>query len=77
MYRLCVESHAPQNSDTRHFFELSSSFLQEDYLFKKLSYGIDSDSRIALVGPNGAGESMKLISSAGCKMVVTLDDATA
>jgi ATP-binding cassette subfamily F protein 2 len=33
---------------------------KEDYLFKKLRFGIDSDSRIALVGPNGAGKSTLL-----------------
>lgn len=35
----------------------SYSGKKEDYLFSKLSFGIDSDSRIALVGPNGAGKS--------------------
>ena len=34
----------------------SYSGKKEDYLFTKLRFGIDSDSRIALVGPNGAGE---------------------
>jgi len=35
----------------------------EDYLYKNLEFGIDCDSRIALVGPNGAGKStlLKLI----------------
>lgn len=33
----------------------SYSGKKEDYLFKGLRFGIDSDSRIALVGPNGAG----------------------
>merc|ERR1711966_566546 len=34
-----------------------------DYLYKNLEFGIDCDSRIALVGPNGAGKStlLKLI----------------
>lgn len=27
----------------------------EDYLYKNLEFGIDCDSRVALVGPNGAG----------------------
>jgi len=31
-----------------------------DYLYTKLSFGIDLDSRIALVGPNGAGKSTLL-----------------
>jgi ATP-binding cassette subfamily F protein 2 len=41
----------------------SYSGKKEDYLFKDLSFGVDSDSRIALVGPNGAGKStlLKLI----------------
>ena len=38
----------------------SYSGRKEDYLFTKLSFGIDSDSRIALVGPNGAGKSTLL-----------------
>jgi ATPase subunit of ABC transporter with duplicated ATPase domains len=33
---------------------------KEDYLFKKVSFGIDSDSRVCLVGPNGAGKSTML-----------------
>ena len=32
----------------------------EDYLYKNLEFGIDCDSRIALVGPNGAGKSTLL-----------------
>lgn len=32
----------------------------EDYLYKDLEFGIDCDSRIALVGPNGAGKSTLL-----------------
>ena len=37
---------------------------KEDYLYTNLEFGIDCDSRIALVGPNGAGKStlLKLIS---------------
>ena len=38
----------------------SYSGKKEDYLFTKLSFGVDSDSRIALVGPNGAGKSTLL-----------------
>lgn len=36
----------------------------EDYLYDKLSLGIDCDSRVALVGPNGCGKStlLKLMS---------------
>jgi len=33
---------------------------KEDYLYDKLEFGIDLDSRIALVGPNGAGKSTLL-----------------
>jgi len=38
----------------------SYSGRKEDYLYKDLSFGIDMDSRIALVGPNGAGKSTLL-----------------
>merc|ERR1719503_295397 len=38
----------------------SYSGQKEDYLYTKLSFGIDLDSRIALVGPNGAGKSTLL-----------------
>ena len=37
----------------------------EDYLYKNLEFGIDCDSRIALVGPNGAGKSTLLKMMAG------------
>merc|ERR1719217_1381852 len=42
----------------------SYSGKKEDYLYTGLEFGIDCDSRIALVGPNGAGKStlLKLIS---------------
>merc|ERR1711988_1126204 len=33
---------------------------KEDHLYEKLEFGIDCDSRIALVGPNGAGKSTLL-----------------
>lgn len=33
---------------------------KEDYLYTKLNFGVDLDSRIALVGPNGAGKSTLL-----------------
>jgi len=38
----------------------SYSGLKEDYLYSKLDFGVDMDSRIALVGPNGAGKSTLL-----------------
>jgi len=41
------------------FNEMSFSYSgkKEDYLYNKVSFGVDLDSRIALVGPNGAGKS--------------------
>jgi ATP-binding cassette subfamily F protein 2 len=46
-----------------HDVAFSYSGKKEDYLYKDLAFGIDMDSRIALVGPNGAGKStlLKLI----------------
>lgn len=38
----------------------SYSGKKEDYLYHKVSFGIDLDSRVALVGPNGAGKSTLL-----------------
>ena len=38
----------------------SYSGKKEDYLYKNLEFGVDCDSRIALVGPNGAGKSTLL-----------------
>ena len=40
--------------------KFSYSGKKEDYLFTGVSFGIDCDSRIALVGPNGAGKSTLL-----------------
>eukprot|EP00405_Crypthecodinium_cohnii_P013611 CAMPEP_0206448932 /NCGR_PEP_ID=MMETSP0324_2-20121206/17787_1 /ASSEMBLY_ACC=CAM_ASM_000836 /TAXON_ID=2866 /ORGANISM="Crypthecodinium cohnii, Strain Seligo" /LENGTH=614 /DNA_ID=CAMNT_0053918211 /DNA_START=97 /DNA_END=1941 /DNA_ORIENTATION=+ len=44
------------------FNEMSFSYSgkREDYLYHKVSFGVDLDSRIALVGPNGAGKSTLL-----------------
>eukprot|EP00932_Pfiesteria_piscicida_P010266 SRR837773.21165.p2 GENE.SRR837773.21165~~SRR837773.21165.p2 ORF type:complete len:592 (+),score=339.68 SRR837773.21165:156-1778(+) len=44
------------------FNEVSFSYSgkREDYLYSKVSFGIDLDSRVALVGPNGAGKSTLL-----------------
>jgi len=44
------------------FDEVSFSYSgkQQDYLYWNLNFGIDLDSRIALVGPNGAGKSTLL-----------------
>lgn len=38
----------------------SYSGKKEDYLYSKLSFGIDGESRVSLVGPNGAGKSTLL-----------------
>mmetsp|Transcript_4874 Transcript_4874/g.11038 ORF Transcript_4874/g.11038 Transcript_4874/m.11038 type:complete len:606 (-) Transcript_4874:83-1900(-) len=38
----------------------SYSGKKEDYLYSKVSFGVDLDSRVALVGPNGAGKSTLL-----------------
>merc|ERR1712072_875954 len=38
----------------------SYSGKKEDYLYKNVEFGIDLDSRVALVGPNGAGKSTLL-----------------
>ena len=44
------------------FKEVSFSYSgkEEDYLYRDLEFGIDQDSRIALVGPNGVGKSTLL-----------------
>lgn len=44
------------------FIDVSFSYSgkKEDYLYKNLNFGVDCDSRIALVGPNGAGKSTLL-----------------
>jgi len=44
------------------FIDVSFAYsgLKEDYLYKNLDFGVDCDSRIALVGPNGAGKSTLL-----------------
>lgn len=34
--------------------------LQQPYIYKNLEFGIDLDTRVALVGPNGAGKSTLL-----------------
>ena len=39
-----------------HNVSFAYSGKKEDYLYTGLEFGIDCDSRIALVGPNGAGK---------------------
>lgn len=44
---------------------------EEGMLYKNLEFGIDCDSRIALVGPNGAGGcSAKKTAASFCKHIV-------
>jgi hypothetical protein len=53
------------------FIDVSFSYCgnAEGYLYKKLEFGIDCDSRIALVGPNGAGgQRLPALSSAPCPL---------
>ncbi|KNA22931.1 hypothetical protein SOVF_029420 [Spinacia oleracea] len=42
------------------FVEVSFGYTPEHILYKDLDFGVDLDSRIALVGPNGAGKSTLL-----------------
>ena len=35
-------------------------FIFQPYIYKNLEFGIDLDTRVALVGPNGAGKSTLL-----------------
>ncbi|CAO2814331.1 unnamed protein product [Amaranthus hypochondriacus] len=42
------------------FVEVSFGYTPENILYKNLDFGVDLDSRIALVGPNGAGKSTLL-----------------
>lgn len=41
-------------------FSVSLLCLQQPYIYKNLEFGIDLDTRVALVGPNGAGKSTLL-----------------
>lgn len=43
-----------------HDVAFAYSGKKEDYLYRDLNFGVDMDSRIALVGPNGAGKSTLL-----------------
>ncbi|XP_050214618.1 ABC transporter F family member 1 [Mercurialis annua] len=42
------------------FVEVSFGYTPDHILFKNLDFGVDLDSRVALVGPNGAGKSTLL-----------------
>ncbi|KAK9691166.1 hypothetical protein RND81_09G180400 [Saponaria officinalis] len=42
------------------FVEVSFGYTPENILYRNLDFGVDLDSRIALVGPNGAGKSTLL-----------------
>nr|AFP44694.1 hypothetical protein [Eragrostis tef] len=42
------------------FVEVTFGYTSDNILYKKLDFGVDLDSRIALVGPNGAGKSTLL-----------------
>lgn len=42
------------------FVEVSFGYTPENLIYKNLDFGVDLDSRIALVGPNGAGKSTLL-----------------
>ncbi|KAK9676598.1 hypothetical protein RND81_11G088000 [Saponaria officinalis] len=42
------------------FVDVSFGYTPENILYKNLDFGVDLDSRIALVGPNGAGKSTLL-----------------
>lgn len=40
--------------------ELTSGLFLQPHIYKNLEFGIDLDTRVALVGPNGAGKSTLL-----------------
>ncbi|KAH1218961.1 ABC transporter F family member 1 [Glycine max] len=42
------------------FVEVTFGYTPDNLIYKKLDFGVDLDSRIALVGPNGAGKSTLL-----------------
>ncbi|XVF06191.1 hypothetical protein REPUB_Repub06bG0026200 [Reevesia pubescens] len=47
-------------SPVLQFVEVTFGYTPDNILYKNLDFGIDLDSRIALVGPNGAGKSTLL-----------------
>ena len=50
------------------FILLSNDMLLQPLVYKNVEFGVDLESRIALVGPNGAGKStlLKLIDGEVC-----------
>ena len=50
------------------FILLSNDMLLQPLVYKNIEFGVDLESRIALVGPNGAGKStlLKLIDGEVC-----------
>ncbi|KAJ1638265.1 P-loop containing nucleoside triphosphate hydrolase protein, partial [Pavlovales sp. CCMP2436] len=62
VYRFRFPECAPLPPPVLGFKEVSFSYtgLKKDFLYQNLNFGIDLDSRIALVGPNGAGKSTLL-----------------
>ncbi|KAL2938426.1 ABC transporter F family member 1 [Bienertia sinuspersici] len=52
------------------FVDVSFGYTPENILYKHLDFGVDLDSRIALVGPNGAGKSTLLKLMTGELMAV-------
>lgn len=57
-FALCEKLQPPIM--TFHSVAFSYSGLKEDHLYERLTFGVDQESRIALVGPNGAGKSTLL-----------------
>lgn len=51
---------APLNPPVLGLMDVDFSYDGKDFLFKKLNFGIDMQSRIAIVGPNGVGKSTLL-----------------
>ena len=56
-FRLPECDHLPPPVCAFSDVSFSYSGKAEDYLYKHLDFGVDMDSRVALVGPNGAGKS--------------------
>ncbi len=61
-FKFCFDSCGALAPPLISFNDVAFSYSGEkkDYLYKNLSFGIDSESRVSLVGPNGAGKSTLL-----------------